>query len=119
MTTQLTGAIADHIAAVNAFDTDAIMATFAPEAIVNDVRREIAGTAAIRKFIEKEFVGAHVTMHVVDVVQHHGDTIVRARYEGNFDRTGLPADVILTNYFTVRDGKIVLLIIVMLQPSPY
>ena len=30
MASQLTGVIADHIAAVNAFDTDAIVATFAP-----------------------------------------------------------------------------------------
>lgn len=119
MTTQLPAVIADHIAAVNAYDVEGIVATFAPDAIVNDVRREIAGTAAIRRFIEKEIVGDRVEMHVVDVVQHHGDTIVRARYEGNFDKTNLPEEVILTNYFTVRDGKIVLLIVMMLQPSPY
>ena len=43
MATELTGVVAEHIAAVNAFDTDAIVATFAPDAYVNDNRREIVG----------------------------------------------------------------------------
>ncbi len=37
--TELTGVVAEHIAAVNAGDTDAIVATFAPDAYVNDARR--------------------------------------------------------------------------------
>ncbi len=37
-----------HIAAVNAFDTDRIAATFATDAYVNDNRREIASIDAIR-----------------------------------------------------------------------
>ena len=41
--TELTGVIADHIAGVNALDTDAIMATFADDAYVNDARREFTG----------------------------------------------------------------------------
>lgn len=45
MATELTGVVADHITAVNAFDTDAIVATFADDAYVNDAHREIAGIA--------------------------------------------------------------------------
>jgi ketosteroid isomerase-like protein len=56
MTTRLTGVIADHVNAVNAFDTDAMLATFAPDAIVNDNRREITGIKAIRRWVEKEMV---------------------------------------------------------------
>ena len=40
-TTELSGIIAEHVAAVNAFDIDAVVATFAPDAYVNDARREI------------------------------------------------------------------------------
>jgi hypothetical protein len=40
------------------------------------------------------------------------DTIVRGRYDGDYDKTNLPDELILTNYFTVRDGKIVTLIII-------
>ena len=119
MTTELSGVIADHIAAVNAFDTDAIVATFAPDAYVNDDRREISGVDAIRRWVAKEMVGDHVTMEVREVVDHHGDTIVRARYDGTFDKTNLPAELVLSNYFSVRDGKIISLAVIFNQPSPY
>lgn len=119
MATEITGVIADHIAAVNAFDTDAIMATFAPDAYVNDARREINGTDAIRQWVEKEIVGDHVTMEVRDVVDHFGDIIVRARYDGSYDKTDLPDQLVMSNYFSVRDGKIVSLAVIFNQPSPY
>jgi len=119
MTTELSGVIADHIAAVNAFDTDAIVATFAPDAYVNDDRREISGVDAIRRWVAKEMVGDHVTMEVREVVDHYGDTIVRARYDGTFDKTNLPAELVLSNYFSVRDGKIISLAVIFNQPSPY
>lgn len=61
---ELPPVVAEHIAAVNTFDTDCIVATFAPDAYVNDNRREIRGTEAIRAFITKEFVGDNVTMDV-------------------------------------------------------
>jgi hypothetical protein len=110
MPTVTTGVIADHIAAVNARDIDAIMATFAQDAYVNDNRREFRGANAIRRFVEKEIVGDNVTMDVREVVEHHGDTIVRAAYEGDFDKTNLPDEVILSNYFSVRENKIVSLV---------
>ena len=119
MTTELPGVIADHIAAVNAFDTDAIVATFAPDAYVNDARREVSGVDAIRRWVEKEMVGDHVTMEVREVVDHYGDTIVRARYDGTYDKTNLPAELVMSNYFSVRDGKIVSLAVIFNQPSPY
>jgi hypothetical protein len=119
MPTLPTGAIADHIAAVNAQNTDAIMATFSSDAYVNDNRREFVGSDAIRRFIEREIVGDNITMDVREVIDHHGDTIVRAAYEGDFDKTNLPDELILTNYFSVRDEKIVSLVIVFNQPAPY
>jgi hypothetical protein len=108
-----------ELPAVNAFDTDRIVATFAPDAYVNDNRREIRGTDAIRAFVAKEFVGDHVTMEVVEVVDHYGDIIVRARYDGTYDKTNLPEEFIMTSYFGVRDGKIISLAVIFNQPSPY
>jgi hypothetical protein len=55
----------------------------------------------------------------MEVIDHHGITIVRARYDGDFDKTNLPADLILTSYFAIADGRITSLIIVFNQPSPY
>ncbi len=118
-TTEVTGVIAEHIAAVNSFDTDAIVATFAPDAYVNDDRREINGLHAIRAWVTKEIVGDHVTMEVREVVDHYGDTIVRARYDGTYDKTNLPDELVLSNYFSVRDDKIVSLAVLFNQPSPY
>lgn len=110
-TDTLTGVVAEHVAAVNAGDLEAIVATFSEDAYINDARREFRGTDAIRRFIEKEIVGDNITMDVREVLEHHGDTIVRAAYEGDFDRSNLPdGDVILTNCFSVRDGKIVSLV---------
>ena len=119
MSIALPPVVTEHIAAVNAFDTEAIVATFAPDAYVNDNRREIWGTDAIRKFIAREFVGDHVTMEVREVIDHYGDIIVRARYDGTYDKSNLPDELILTSYFGIRDGKIVSLAVIYNQPSPY
>jgi hypothetical protein len=118
-TTELTGVIAEHIAAVNAHDTDAIMATFADDAYVNDARREFAGAAAVRRWVEKEMTGDKVTIDVREVIDHHGDTIVRGAYDGEYDKTNLPDELILTNYFSVRDGKIVSLVVIFNQLADY
>src|ERR1017187_1997521 len=99
VTSALDTVLAEHLAAVNAFDEDAIVATFAEDALVNDAHREFWGIEAIRRWVTREMVGDH-------------DTIVRGRYDGDFDKTNLPGDLILTNYFTVRDGKIVSLIVI-------
>jgi hypothetical protein len=117
--TALPPVVAEYTDAVNAFDNDRIVATFAPDAYVNDDRREIWGIEAIRKFIAKEIVGDRVTMEVREVVDHYGDIIVRAKYEGDYDKTNLPEELIMTNYFSLRDGKIISLAIVYPQPSPY
>ena len=45
--------------------------------------------------------------------------VVRGRYDGDFDRTNLPDELILTNYFTVRDGKIVTLSVIRNTPASY
>ena len=87
MSQPIPATIAEHIRAVNAFDIEAIVRTFAPDALVNDNRREIVGTEAIRRWVEKELVGDKVTMEIREVLGHHDTTIVRARYDGLFDKS--------------------------------
>src|SRR5579862_5496093 len=91
--TELPPIVAEHIEAVNAFDAERIVNTFAPNAYVNDNRREIWGADAIRRFMDKVFVGDHVTMDVREVIDHHGDIIVRACYDGTYDKTNLPDEL--------------------------
>jgi hypothetical protein len=119
ITTVLPPVVAEHIAAVNAFDAERIVATFASDAYVNDNHREIWGTDAIREFVAKELVGDHVTMDVRETVDHYGDIVVRAKYDGTYDKTNLPDELILSNYFSVRDDRIISLTIIFNQPSPY
>ena len=111
-TASLPPVVAAHIAAVNAHDEDAVVATFAAGALVNDAHREFWGSEAIRSWVAREMTGDRVTIDVTEVFEHHGDTIVRGRYDGTFDKTNLPEELILTNYFTVRGGKIASLIVI-------
>ena len=111
-TVKLDGVVAGYVAAVNAFDEDAVVATFADDALVNDVRREFSGKDAIRGWVRAEIVGDRVTVEPTEVTQHHEQTILRGRYDGEYDKTNLPDELILTHYFTVRDGRIVTLIII-------
>ena len=111
--------VAGHIDAVNAHDEDAFVATFAADALVNDAHREFWGTEAIRRWVAREMTGDQVTIDVTEVIEHHGDVIVRGRYDGTFDKTNLPEELILTNYFTVRDGMIVSLIVIRNTPPAY
>ena len=60
----LSSVVAEHIAAVNAFDEEAIVSTFAADALVNDVHREFWGSDAIRGWVAKEMVGDHVSIEV-------------------------------------------------------
>ena len=115
--TALHGIVAEHVAAVNAFDEDAIVATFADEALVNDAHREFWGSGSIRRWVAREITGDHVTIDVTEVIEHPGGTVVRGRYDGDYDKTNLPDELILTSYFTVRDGKIVTLIVIPNTPA--
>jgi hypothetical protein len=112
ITNALPQVIADHIAACNAHDVEAWMATFAPDAMLNDIQREFIGTAAIRAFADKEIFGAAVTMEVQRAWDRHGNVTVHAKLDGTYDKTGLPDPLILSFYFTLRDGLITQLIII-------
>ena len=50
-------------------------------------------------------------------LDHYGEVIVRGRYDGEYDKSNLPDELILTNYFTARDGKIVSLIVIRNTPA--
>ena len=109
---KLGGVVAEYVAAVNAFDEDAIVATFADDALVNDARREFWGKDAIRRWIREEMVGDRVTVEPIELIDHHGLTILRGRYDGEYDKTNLPDELILTSYFTVGHRRIATLVII-------
>jgi hypothetical protein len=111
MTPTLPTPITEYVEASNTFDGDRLIAAFADDALVNDARREFRGAEAIKAWADQEIIGDKVTMDVNAVREHYGDFIVDAVVDGNFDKSKLPAVIVLTHYFTVRDNKIVSLII--------
>ena len=105
--------ITDHIAAHNDPDPELLMATFAPDALLNDNRREFLGHAAIRKWADKEIFGDKVVLVPQAAYEHHGNIIVRCNVDGTFDKSKLPDPVVLTYYFSLSGNKITQLIIIL------
>lgn len=98
-----------YIRAINGRDADAFQSSFAQDAIVNDVGREIRGIAAIKEWGNHEIFAVNVTMEVMEVVERDGQTIVTVKIDGTFDRTGLPDPLLMDLSFTVAGDKIAVL----------
>jgi ketosteroid isomerase-like protein len=103
--------VADHVAAYDRRAPDALIATFAPDALLNDVQREFHGHDAIRAWAEQEIFGVNVTLAVESAFDQYGDVILHARVDGDFDKSKLPDPLILSYYFSIRDEKITQLVI--------
>ncbi len=54
---------------------------------------------------------------VSDAKAHHGDYIVSAEVDGEYDKTGLPDPLVLTFYFSLETDKITRLIILGNKPG--
>jgi hypothetical protein len=103
--------VAAYIQAMNTFNLDAFLATFADDALVNDQLRDYWGKSAIREWATRDIIGDRVTMYVVKVVEHYGHAILTANVDGDYDKKGLPDPLVLAFYFSTRRDKIVQLII--------
>jgi hypothetical protein len=116
MPNALPSVIEANIAAVNAGDLDALTATFSDDALFT-AQAEARGLDAVRTLLANEFINDHVTLEVRDVIDHHGDYIVRIKYDGDYDKTNLPDPLIMTNYYALRDGKIITLAVIATPPA--
>ena len=74
------------ILAMNTFDLDRLVNTFADDAVVNDELLEHWGKAAIRNWAAPDIVSNRVTMYVVSTVERHGHVIVTANVDGDCDK---------------------------------
>ena len=95
-----------YVRAINAGDADALLSSFADDAVVKDVGREIRGITAITEWANREIFAANVTLEVKDAVGRDGQTIVTVKIDGTFDRTGLPDPLLMDHCFTVADDEI-------------
>jgi hypothetical protein len=107
--------VAAYVQAVNTFDLDAFLATFADDALVNDQLRDHWGKPAIREWAARDVIGDRLTIYVVKAVEHYGHAIVTAHVDGDYDARGLPDPLVLSFYFSAQGEKIVQLIILRNQ----
>jgi hypothetical protein len=98
VTDELEPPVRTMIEATNSGDTEALVAAFAPDALLVDWGREFAGRDAIRRWNVDENIGHHLA--VTGVTHHGAETAVSVRVTG----TGFNGDGTLT--FRVRDGLI-------------
>jgi hypothetical protein len=83
MTDALPDPVARLLAAATAHDTDAFLAAFTDDGVVDDWGREFTGADAIRGWSDKEFIGVNVTLDVRDVTRDGDDVVVRAEVGGD------------------------------------
>ena len=80
--TDLPAPVTAALAAANAHDTDAFLATFTPDGVVDDWGREFRGAEAIRGWSDREFIGVDVTLAVTGATTAGGATTVAAEVGG-------------------------------------
>ena len=68
---------------VNAGDTEAFLAFFPDDGVVDDWGRRFVGHDAIRGWSDNEFIGAHGRMTVTDVDQHDDEVTVTSHWVSN------------------------------------
>jgi hypothetical protein len=83
MTLDLPAPVRAAIDAANAGDTDAFLACFPPDGVVDDWGREFAGRDEIRGWSDREFIGVKVDLSVVQVAVEDVHVVVTAQVGGD------------------------------------
>lgn len=103
---QIPQSIAAFIEATNAHNTDDFLAALTDSAVITDEGQEYRGIAAIKEWSAEKYIGAKVTLNVVDLVTSNGKPIITVKVDGNFDKTGLPDPFLMDFHFTIDTNKI-------------
>ena len=98
--------IGQYVQAINSRDAAALERCFHPDAVVTDVNREIRGIADIMAWARREVFAVHVTLELLGVQEADSRTILTARIDGTFDRTGLPDPLVMEHDLTVAKDRI-------------
>src|SRR5688572_13010831 len=98
--------VSKYLRAVNTGVTEEFPTSFASDAVVLDVNRELRGLDEITAWAGTDIFRAHVHFDVLDVTERPGRIIVRVKIDGTFDRTGLPDPLVMNHEFKVAEGKI-------------
>ena len=87
---QLPPAMAAFVRAASLGNLDALLATFADDALVNDQLRDYCGREAIAAWAARDVIGERLALKVVATKEHYGHSIVTTHADGLFDKRGLP-----------------------------
>jgi len=109
---KLPAVLENFIKATNNHDGDAFIACFAEDAFVNDFARNFWGKEQIKKWSDKEMIGDKVTFEADEVMVHYGDYMINALTDGNYDKNLAPDPTYLDYFFTVKNDKIVTMIVI-------
>ena len=88
MTIQIMRSVADSlIAATNAFDVEAALALFSPEAVIDDpsTGNRFDGQSGVRDYVERYFVGYHTVTRFLSIdATGERQARVRVDFTGDF-----------------------------------
>lgn len=104
--TELPPPIAALVDATNAHDTEAFLATFAEDAVLTDEGHNYRGAAEIKDWSDRRYIGTQVTLDVTGVDYRDGKTVVTAKVDGTFPKTGLPDPFKMDLHFAIDKAKI-------------
>jgi len=82
MTVSMPAAVRAFFDATNAGDTEAFLAVFSADGVVDDWGREFHGRAAIKQWSDAENIGAHSTFDVTAAEERDGEYVVTATVGG-------------------------------------
>ena len=115
--------MAAYTAAGDRLREDEFIAVFTEDAVLESEgvpERDLfryAGREAIREWAGREIIGDRVTMFVATTVSRGDHITLTAHMDSDYDKTGLPDPLTLTFYFSVRNERIVQLIILHNRPA--
>tara|TARA_R110002124_G_scaffold1797_17_gene11578 strand:+ start:34764 stop:35108 length:345 start_codon:yes stop_codon:yes gene_type:complete len=79
--------VSAFLTAANAFDTNAAVALFAPNAVIDDpsTGERFAGLRGVRDYVERFFVGYHTVSRLISVTPlDHARSQARVDFTGDF-----------------------------------
>ena len=82
MVNELPPPVSRLLDAANAHDTDAFLAAFTDDGVVDDWGREFSGPEAIREWSDSEFIGVAVSLTVTEVDVTDDDATILAEVGG-------------------------------------
>lgn len=85
-------------------DPKKFISIFAEDAIVIDEGQEYVGLDKIQEWSAQHHFAAKLELEVTNVIEKNHITVVTAKVDGDFDRTGLPDPLLLDFHFTILKG---------------